>query len=146
MEFAKGQDTPVVEDFSGQSSSSSKDGRSTDERIRQQEILAELGGSPCTGPSFMELLEQTARLTADGLKAEFCKVLEYVPADNRLLIRAGVGWDGGVIGQATVGADLELPAGYALHTGKPVISNHLQDEQRFPGRPNFWFDTASGGR
>jgi len=30
-----------------------------------------------------------------------------------------------------VGADLESPAGYALRTGKPVISNHLENEQRF---------------
>ena len=54
-----------------------------------------------------------------------------MPADKRLLVRAGVGWDEGVVGHATVGADLASPAGYALHTGKPVISNHLENEQRF---------------
>jgi two-component sensor histidine kinase len=70
-------------------------------------------------------------MTAEGLGAEYCKVLEYIPADNRLLVRAGVGWDEGVVGNATVGADLASPAGYALHTGKPVISNHLENEQRF---------------
>ena len=32
---------------------------------------------------------------------------------------------------ATVGADLASPAGFALRTGKPVISNHLENEQRF---------------
>jgi two-component sensor histidine kinase len=57
--------------------------------------------------------------------------LEYIPAENRLLVRAGVGWDEGVVGSASVGADLASPAGYALHTGKPVISNHLENEQRF---------------
>src|SRR6185437_8019162 len=30
-----------------------------------------------------------------------------------------------------VGADLESPAGFALRTGKPVISNHLENEERF---------------
>jgi two-component sensor histidine kinase len=30
-----------------------------------------------------------------------------------------------------VGADLESPSGFALRTGKPVISNHLENEQRF---------------
>ena len=43
----------------------------------------------------------------------------------------GVGWGEGVVGNATVGADLDSPAGYALHTGKPVISNHLENEERF---------------
>ena len=36
-----------------------------------------------------------------------------------------------MVGNATVGADLASPAGYALRTGKPVISNHLENEQQF---------------
>ncbi len=54
-----------------------------------------------------------------------------MPAENRLLVCAGVGWEEGIVGSATVGADLASPAGYALRTGKPVISNHLENEQRF---------------
>jgi GAF domain-containing protein len=100
-------------------------------RIRQQEILAELGVLALQGTPFVELLNQTARLTAEGMEAEFCKVLEYMPVQNRLLVRAGVGWHEGIIGVATVGADLESPSGFALRTGKPVISNHLENEQRF---------------
>jgi signal transduction histidine kinase len=42
-----------------------------------------------------------------------------------------VGWRKDVVGQAKVGADLESPAGYALHTGQPVISNRLSAERRF---------------
>lgn len=100
-------------------------------RIRQQEILAELGVLALQGRPFLELLNETARLTAEGMEAEFCKILEYLPAQNRLLVRAGVGWHQGIVGVATVGADLESPSGFALHTGKPVISNHLENEQRF---------------
>lgn len=105
--------------------------RSLEERIRQQEILAELGVAALQGPSLEELLAETARLTAKGLRAEFCKVLEYIPSQNRLLVRAGVGWKPGIVGRASVGADLESPAGFALRTGKPVISNHLENEERF---------------
>jgi two-component sensor histidine kinase len=101
------------------------------QRIRQQELLAELGVLALQGTSFVGMLDHTARMTAEGLGAEYCKVLEYMPAENRLLVRAGVGWDEGVVGSASVGADLESPGGYALHTGKPVISNHLENEQRF---------------
>jgi two-component sensor histidine kinase len=100
-------------------------------RLRQQEILAELGVLALKGVPFPELIDHTAILTAEGLQAEFSKVLEFLPDANRLLVRAGVGWDVGVIGKATVGADLESPAGFALQTGKPVISNHLEDEERF---------------
>ncbi len=100
-------------------------------RIRQQEILAELGVLALQGTPFSELLTNTATLTAEGLEAEFCKVLEYQPDEARFLVTAGVGWGPDVIGVATVGADIESPAGYALITGKPVISNHLEIDDRF---------------
>jgi two-component sensor histidine kinase len=105
--------------------------RALRQRIRQQQILAELGVSALQGASFDTLLTDTVRLTAEGLRSDFCKILEYMPVENRFLVRAGVGWDEGVVGVASVGADLESPAGFALQTGKPVISNHLVNEERF---------------
>src|SRR6187399_3338569 len=122
---------PVVERKPGDQQSGDLTERSLHFRIRQQEILAELGVLALQGTKFKELLDHVVRLTAEGLEAEYCKVLEYLPADNRLLVRAGIGWDEGVVGSASVGADLASPAGFALHTGKPVISNHLENEQRF---------------
>lgn len=100
-------------------------------RIRQQQILAELGVIALQGAAFDTLLAETARLTAEGLRAEFCKVLEHIPPENRLLVRAGVGWADDIVGKASIGADLASPAGFALKTGKPVISNHLENEERF---------------
>jgi hypothetical protein len=44
-------------------------------RIRQQEILAELGVTALQGASFGQLMSDTARLTAEGMQSEFCKVL-----------------------------------------------------------------------
>ena len=122
---------PVVERQSSDGQSDDLTGRALRLRIRQQELLAELGVLVLQGTSFIEMLNHTARATAEGLGAEYCKVMEYIPAENRLLVRAGVGWGEGVVGNATVGADLASPAGYALRTGKPVISNHLENEQRF---------------
>src|SRR4249920_1485743 len=122
---------PVVERKSDGGQSEDLTGRALRLRIRQQELLAELGVLALQGTSFIEMFNHTARVTAEGLGAEYCKVMEYIPAENRLLVRAGVGWGEGVVGNATVGADLASPAGYALRTGKPVISNHLENEQRF---------------
>jgi two-component sensor histidine kinase len=121
----------VVEEKPGGDDVGDLTARALRQRIRQQEILAELGVLALQGPTFIELLNQTARLTAEGLGAEYCKVLEYQPQQQRFLVRAGVGWDAGVVGHATIGADLESPAGFALRTGKPVISNHLENEERF---------------
>ena len=65
------------------------------------------------------------------MEAGFAKVLEYIPDENRLLVRAGIGWKPGLIDSTTLGADLESPAGYAYQSGNAVISNHLQAETRF---------------
>ena len=85
--------------------------RSLHQRIRQQEILAELGVCALRKSPLIDLLDQTAQLTAEGMECHFCKVLEYVPNENRFLVRAGVGWHEGVVGIATVGADLESQPG-----------------------------------
>ena len=100
-------------------------------RIRQQDVLAEFGVLALQGTPFRELLQQATRSAAAGLGAEFAKVLEFLPDQNRFLVSAGVGWGEGVIGVATIGADIASPAGYALKTGRAVISNHLDIEERF---------------
>jgi two-component sensor histidine kinase len=126
-------DRPVQPVAEGKPASEESDvaTRALHTRIRQQEILAELGVGALQGAGFEQLLADTARLTAEGLRAEFCKVLEYIPSENHFLVRAGVGWEPGIVGVATIGADLASPAGFALKTGRPVISNHLQSEERF---------------
>ena len=53
--------------------------RALEQRIRQQEILAELGVVALQGAAFDELLAETVRLTAEGLRVRFCKVLRYIP-------------------------------------------------------------------
>jgi two-component sensor histidine kinase len=122
---------PVVEPSTSDNQPDDLSGRALRQRIRQQELLAELGVLALQRTSLIGMLNHTARVTSEGLGAEYCKVMEFLPAENRLLVRAGVGWEEGIVGSATVGADLASPAGYALRTGKPVISNHLENEQRF---------------
>ncbi len=100
-------------------------------RIRQQEILSELGVSALKDISFDELADEAVRGSAEGLEASCCKLTEYIPADDRLLVRAGVGWCAGTVGVATIPADTSSPSGFAYRTGKPVISNHLETEGRF---------------
>jgi two-component sensor histidine kinase len=102
-----------------------------DYRLRQQAILSEFGVEALRGTDVDHLLQRAAELCAQGMGAEFCKALEYRRGEDTLLVRAGVGWGPDVIGQARIGADLASPAGFALKTGRPVISNHLAEETRF---------------
>jgi hypothetical protein len=102
-----------------------------DRRVRQQKLLAELGVTALRGASFNRLLDDAVRLTAEGMEAEFCKILEHIPAEKCFLVRTGVGWGPDIVGVATIGDDLASPAGFAVRTGLPVISNHLESEERF---------------
>ena len=86
-----GPKEPVVERQASDGQSDDLTGRTLRLRIRQQELLAELGVLALQGTSFIEMLNHTARVTAEGLGAEYCKVMEYIPNENRLLVRAGVG-------------------------------------------------------
>ena len=49
-------------------------------RIRQQEILAELGVLALQRTSLQELLDSTVRMAAEGLQSDLSKILEYIPA------------------------------------------------------------------
>jgi two-component sensor histidine kinase len=103
----------------------------TDAFLRQRADLAEFGLRASRGADLDELLHDAAAEAASSLGVGFVKVLEYLPDEKRLLVRAGVGWGEGVVGHARIGADLESPAGFALQTGQPVISNDLDQEERF---------------
>lgn len=105
--------------------------RALEQRIRQQEIMSELGVLGLQGATLKTMLAETVRLAAEGLRVQFCKISRYIPDEGLLLVEAGVGWQPGIVGVAKIGADLASPAGFALRTGKPVISNHLENEERF---------------
>ena len=99
--------------------------------LEERAKFADLGLLAVEGADLAELLRRAATEAARSLGVSHAKVLEYLPDEKRFLVRAGVGWDEGVVGEARIGADLESPAGYALQTGRPVISNELHKEERF---------------
>lgn len=100
-------------------------------RLRQQERVAAFGRFAMQAASLQEILDEASRVAAAGLDTRFGKVLEYEAGEATFLVRAGIGWNEGVVGTARFGGDLQSPAGYAFRTGLPVISNHLGTEQRF---------------
>jgi two-component sensor histidine kinase len=77
------------------------------------------------------LLQEATRLVSDAIDVELVKVLELVPGGENLLVRAGVNWNPGVVGHAEIPAHEGSPAGYALHTNQPVITEDTEREVRF---------------
>ena len=86
-------------------------------RLRQQSLLGEFGSTAMQTRDLQKILQRATELCAIGLQAPFVKVLEYEPDENRLMVRAGVGWAPGTIDAVSLAADIGSPAGYAYQTG-----------------------------
>jgi len=104
-------------------------------RTSQQAAVAELSQRALVGTDLATLMQEAADLVAQTLGVEYCKILELMPDGSRLLLRAGVGWKEGSVGQATVSAGTESQAGYTLLSDAPVIVADLRTETRFSGPP-----------
>ena len=104
-------------------------------RLKQQAVVAQLGQLALSGLELPDLFKQTTALVAQSLNVDNCKILELLPEENALLLRYSVGLEKELTDKATVGMDVKSQAGYALLSGKPVISNNLNEETRFTGSP-----------
>jgi len=101
------------------------------EKLRKQvATLASFGGRALRTGNIGELLQEATQLVSDAVEVDLVKVLELLPDGENLLLRAGVNWNPGVVGHATIPADDGSPAGHALRTDAPVISD-TDTETRF---------------
>ena len=101
-------------------------------RTRQQTAVAELGQRALVGTALADLFDEAVLTLAQTLAVEYSGVLELMPDDKALLLRAGIGWREGLVGRATVPTGVETQAGYTLLTD-PVIVTDLRAETRFKG-------------
>lgn len=99
--------------------------------LRQQDVLAKFGELALRSEDFDEILTEACRLVGDALGTDLAKVMQFQEDGITLLVRAGVGWKPGVVGEVTVRADRDSSEGYALQTGMPVVSADIDTEERF---------------
>ena len=102
-------------------------------RARQQEVLARLGERALVESRLQTFFDEVVATVADILDVELVKILELLPGDNELLLRAGVGWREGAVGTAHELTGRASQAGYALAAGRAVIVDDLASETRFNG-------------
>lgn len=119
-------------------------GQDLQTRARHQEAIATLSRRAIAGQDIQALHDDAVHLIAGTLGVELVKVLELMPDGDSLLLRAGVGWHDGLMGEARVGAGLDSQAGYTLfanramterdtETHEPIIVEDLLEETRFTG-------------
>src|SRR5690349_4506307 len=99
--------------------------------LRQQAAIASFGSFALRQSDLMTVLNEAAKVCAEGLSVPFSKVCRYRPRENDLLIEAGYGWHQGVIGHVVSRADASSPQGRAFITGEPSTCNDLRRDHKF---------------
>lgn len=100
-------------------------------RAHQQAVVAEIGQLALSGNDLQALFNDAARLVTQTLGVEYSKILELLPDQERLLLRAGVGWKKGLVGKTYVEVGPRSQGGYSLSISQPIIVTDLNKETRF---------------
>nr|WP_245550063.1 ATP-binding protein [Halopiger xanaduensis] len=108
--------------------------RELEQRARQQQVVADLGQLALETDDLDELMHEAARQVAVVLDNEYCKVLDLDARRDELLLRQGVGWDDGIVGEAAVSAvEADSQAAYTLAHDHPIVVEDIETEARFGG-------------
>ncbi len=100
-------------------------------RALQQTVVSALGEFALVSTDLQALLNQAVMLAAQSLEIEYCSLLELDLATNTLVVRAGVGWKQGTVGQTRINAESDTQAGYTMHAGEPVLVEDARVDKRF---------------
>ena len=100
-------------------------------RAAQQAAVALLGEHALEGASTEDLMHEAVNSASQMLGVELAAVWEFVPAENALVLQAGIGWPGSEIGTLRYPAGEGSQAGYTLLTGAPVVVEDWDAETRF---------------
>jgi signal transduction histidine kinase/CheY-like chemotaxis protein len=99
--------------------------------IQQRISLASFGELALRSANLDEVLTEACRVVGEALGTDLGAVMELQKDGETLLMRAGVGWKPGVVGQVTVKLTDETSESHALTTGEPMISPDISEEKRF---------------
>jgi two-component sensor histidine kinase len=101
---------------------------------RQLTAFAQFTTSSLGERNIDSLLMDACLRSRAGLNVTHAKLMEYLPDRDRLLLRAGVGWKEGYVGQYQVPPDIDTPIGHAFALSEPVaISDYISERTyRYP--------------
>jgi PAS domain S-box-containing protein len=103
---------------------------------KRQRILSDFGELALRSQDLDQVLHEACQLVSEALGTGRAKILEILHAEQQLFVRAGVGWDPGIVGSHRVPLDEHCSETFAIKAGDPVISRDIRHEDRF-GIPPF---------
>ena len=103
----------------------------SDRLLSQQTALAQFGEFALKSDDLDEVLQEACRLVSEAMGTPLIKVMELDPDGQSLLVRAGVGWRPGIVGEMRVSIGQRTAERQAIQTGEAVISPDIRTEERF---------------
>jgi len=100
-------------------------------RAKQQEAVAQLGERALAEPNLERLLAEVVNAVAVMLSVKLVEILELMPGDVDLLLRAGTGWQAGLLGTMVTSTEPKSYAGFALDSPIPIVIDDFKSEKRF---------------
>jgi PAS domain S-box-containing protein len=100
-------------------------------RAKQQEALAQFGERALAEPDLERLLNDAVSTVALTLSVDFVKILELLPGDGELVLRAGFGWKAHLAGKILTAAEPNTLAQFTLKSAVPIVTADFAAETRF---------------
>lgn len=104
-------------------------------RMRQLEALAQLGERALAERDLEQLLADAVSTVAITLSVDLVKILELLPGNTELLLRAGFGWNSACIGTVVASTAEGSYAHSTLSSSLPVVVADFAHETRFKFDP-----------
>ncbi len=87
--------------------------------LRQRKVLAQFGELALFSQSMDEVLNEACRLVSEALETPLAKFVEFTKDRQAVLLRSGVGWKPGLVGQLQLGVDEGSAEEYSLRQTRP---------------------------
>jgi two-component sensor histidine kinase len=100
-------------------------------RVKQQEALAQLGERALAEADIEHLLSDAVTTVAMTLAVDFVEILELLPGNDDLLLRAGLGWKPELARAPIALAESGSYGRFVLDSPLPVVTKDFAAETRF---------------
>ena len=100
-----------------------------EESARQIQAIVDLGQEAIAGAPLQQLFDRAVRAVQSMLSIDHVKICELLPDGQHLIVRAGIGWREGVVGQMILPIE-GTQCGISIRAGTPVVVSDLPTDRR----------------